>query len=114
MICCRRKGHISRTSLGFQHHSCVRSPARWPDPPVHPPNPADRGRSSRRSSHPSLPIPRELLELQLKMYVWGKREFLQSAKGPDPAALGSLLSIPQLLSSETDPMALNQALGGIQ
>lgn len=39
----------------------------------------------------------QLLEPQLKMYVWGKGKFLQSAKGPDPAASGNLLSIPQLL-----------------
>lgn len=82
-------------------------------PPLHPPNAADRGRSYRRSSHPSLPLPTAALEPQLKMYVGGKGEFLQSPKGRDPATLGSLPSIPQLLSSETDPMALNQALRGI-
>lgn len=64
---------------------------------------------------PTLPsyFKQQLLEPQLKMYMWGKGKFLQSAKGPEPAVLGNLPSIPQLLSSETNPMALNQTLGGI-
>lgn len=65
---------------------------------------------------PTLPsyFKQQLLKPQLKTYMWGKGKLLQSAKGPDPAALGNLPNIPQLLSSETNPMALNQTLGGIQ
>lgn len=81
MIRCRRKGHISRTSLGSQHHFCVRSPARCPGS-LHAPKAADRGRPSRINFHPFLHLQTVAAGFAVEDVPEGVREFPTECKGP--------------------------------
>lgn len=82
MIRCRRKGHISRTSLGFQHHFCVHSPAHWTDSPLHAPKADDRGRPSRINFHPFLQLQTAAAGSAVGDVHEGVREFPTECKGP--------------------------------